>query len=48
APGAGLWTLTALTALLAVLITETTSNTATASMVVPVSIAVAESRVTSH
>lgn len=37
----GLWTITAVAALLAILITETTSNTAAASMVVPVAIAVA-------
>ncbi len=38
----GLWTITALATLCAVLVTETTSNTATASMVVPVAIAVAK------
>ncbi|MFQ5662894.1 MAG: SLC13 family permease [Terriglobia bacterium] len=36
-----LWTLTAVATFLAILITETTSNTASASMVVPVTIAVA-------
>ncbi|MGH9863153.1 MAG: SLC13 family permease, partial [Candidatus Acidiferrales bacterium] len=38
----GLWTITALATLCAVLVTETTSNTATGSMVVPVAIAVAK------
>ena len=38
----GVWTITAVATLLAVLITETTSNTASASMVVPVAIAVAK------
>ncbi len=43
AEGVGnVWTITAMAALFAVLITETTSNTASASMVVPVAIAVAE------
>jgi sodium-dependent dicarboxylate transporter 2/3/5 len=39
---AGLWTITAVATLFAVLITETTSNTASASMVVPIAIAVAK------
>jgi len=38
---AGVWTITAISMLFAILITETTSNTAAASMVVPISIAVA-------
>lgn len=39
---AGLWAITAVSAVFAVLITETTSNTACASMVVPIAIAVAK------
>lgn len=39
---AGLWEITALATVLAVLLTETTSNTAAASIVVPVAIAVAQ------
>ena len=39
---AGIWEITALASLFAIVITETTSNTAAASMVVPIAIAVAK------
>ncbi len=39
---AGLWTITAVVTLFSIIITETTSNTAAASMVVPIAIAVAK------